>query len=79
MNSFSPSCGSLGGASTLGVLYEDPEEDLVSLLAEDDKKRLIIEEDSSDEEYINPQMQKHLIRLIQLGNSLKKKLVIFLF
>ena len=53
-NSFSPSCGSLGGASTLGVLYEDPEEDLVSLLAEDDKRRLIIDEDSSDEDYSLP-------------------------
>ena len=53
-NSFSPSCGSLGGASTLGVLYEDPEEDLVSLMIEDDKRRLIIDEDSSDEDSSSP-------------------------
>ena len=46
VNNFSPSCGTLGGQGTLEVLYEDPQEDLVS---EDDQKRLISDDELSDE------------------------------
>jgi hypothetical protein len=49
VNNFSPSCGTLGGACTLEVLYEDPKEDLISLVSEDDQKRLISDDELSDE------------------------------
>ena len=49
VKSSSLSCGSLGGAGTLDVLYEDPEEDLLSTFSEDDQRRLITDDDSSDE------------------------------
>jgi hypothetical protein len=49
VNNFSPSCGTLGGAGALEVLYEDPKEDLISLVSEDDRKRLISDDEQSDE------------------------------
>ena len=49
MNNFSLSCGTIGGAATLDVLYEDPKEDLISLVSEDDRKRLISDDELSDE------------------------------
>ena len=59
MNNFSPSCGTLGGASTLEVLYEDPQEDLVSLVCEDDQKRLISDDELSDEANLSPNPDNH--------------------
>ena len=49
VNDFSRSCGTLGGAGTLDVVYEDPQEDLISLICEDDVKRLISDDELSDE------------------------------
>jgi len=53
-DSVSPSCATLGGVSTLEVLYEDPEEDVASLISEDDQRRLIADDDSSDEVFSCP-------------------------
>ena len=54
VNNFSKSCGTLGGAGTLEVLYEDPQEDLISLICEDDVIRLISDDELSDEAPITP-------------------------
>ena len=54
VKSSSLSGGSLGGSGTLDVLYEDPEEDLLSTLSEDDQRRLITDDDSSDEVFLSP-------------------------
>ena len=35
------------------MLYEDPEEDLLSSLSEDDQRRLITDDDSSDEVFLS--------------------------
>jgi hypothetical protein len=59
VNNFSPSCGTLGGASTLEVLYEDPQEDLASLVCEDDQKRLISDDELSDEANLSPNPDNH--------------------
>ena len=59
VNNFSPSCGTLGGASTLEVLYEDPQEDLASLVCEDDQKRLISDDELSEEANLSPNPDNH--------------------
>ena len=56
MDNYSPSCGTLGGASTLEVLYEDPQEDLV---CEDDQKRLISDDELSVEANLSPNPDNH--------------------
>jgi hypothetical protein len=54
VNNTSKSCGTLGGAGTLEVLYEDPQEDLVSLICEEDVIRLISDDELSNETPTTP-------------------------